>query len=85
MGASSGKKSQNNEDPFACFNEKSEEKKIEEENFNHDENSNSYSNSTSNSNGYFYEKNVDKEKIREEADKKFANKKAISCEDYRNL
>ena len=62
------------QDPFACFDEKAENNKIEEENYNQ------------NSGGYFSEKSsVDIEKIREEADKKFANKKAISSEDYMNL
>jgi hypothetical protein len=62
--------SEKKEDPFACFDERNDEP----------QNANKYSGSYLSK-----ESPVINEKIREEADKKFASKKAISYEDYADL
>jgi len=71
------------EDPFASF----DEKKNEETN-DYSNNGGNYLNENNISSGDYLSKNnniVITDKIRQEADKKFANKKAVGWEDYANL
>lgn len=75
------------EDPFASFDEK---KKEETNNYSNNNNNNggSYLNENESSGKDYLSKNnniVITEKIRQEADKKFANKKSVGWEDYANL
>jgi len=69
------------EDPFACFDGNKNEENNNNSNI-------SYLNNNNNSNENYLSKNdniVITEKVRQEADKKFANKKAVGWEDYANL
>lgn len=75
--------SQKKEDPFASF----DEKKNEESNDYTSNSNGNYLNDNGDSNDYLTNSNkiVITEKVRQEADKKFANKKAVGWEDYANL
>lgn len=72
------------EDPFASFDE---QKKDDINNYSKS-NGGSYLNESNSNSGDYLSKNnniVITDKIRQEADKKFANKKAVGWEDYANL
>jgi hypothetical protein len=76
------------EDPFASFEEKKKEETNDFSNNNNNNNGGSYLNENERSGKDYLSKNnniVITDKIRQEADKKFANKKAVGWEDYANL
>lgn len=72
------------EDPFGSFDEN---KKDESNDCNSKNNGESYLNDNGSSEDYLSNNNkiMITEKVRQEADKKFANKKAVGWEDYANL